>query len=116
MAVDVDLFQTLADPSRRKIVETLRDGEQSVNEIVAAIGLRQPGVSRHLRILGDAGFVHVRPSGTRRLYSLRAEPFHQLDEWVTTYQGLWESRIDRLASSLDRMQQRATNPKAKEPT
>ncbi len=114
--MDVDLFQTLADPSRRRIVETLRDKERSVNEIVAVVGLGQPGVSRHLRILSDAGFVHVRPLGTRRLYSLRPEPFRQLEEWITTYRGLWESRLDRFAAALDRTQQGSTVTNPKEPT
>src|SRR5262245_61143914 len=69
--VHVDLFQTLADPTRRLIIESLQGSEQSVNDIVARVGIHQSGVSRHLRILHEAGFVQVRPEGVRRFYSLR---------------------------------------------
>ncbi len=109
----IDAFQTLADPTRRRIVETLRDGERAVNEIVDAVAVRQPGVSRHLRILHEAGFVAVRPSGQKRLYSLRPEPFRELDAWVAGYRGLWEARLDRLGAELER--RRGTTDR-KEPT
>ena len=97
-----DLFDSLADPMRRRIVEVLRGGERPVNDIVAALEIHQSGVSRHLRILNDAGFVRVRADGARRLYALRPEPFQQLDAWVGRYRGLWEARLDRLAAALDR--------------
>ena len=97
-----DVFQTLADPTRRRIVEALLGGERSVNDIVDAVEIHQSGVSRHLRILHQAGFVQVRPDGPRRHYSLCPEPFHELDAWVTQYRALWEARLDRFAASLDR--------------
>lgn len=81
----VDPFQTLADPSRRRIVDALRDGERPVNDLVALVGLHQSGVSRHLRILHEAGFVQVRPDGQKRLYSLCPEPFRELDAWLAAY-------------------------------
>jgi DNA-binding transcriptional ArsR family regulator len=100
----VDAFQTLADPSRRRIVEALLGGEKAVNDIVDQVEIHQSGVSRHLRILGEAGFVRVRPDGPRRLYSLCPEPFRELDAWVSQYRSLWESRLDRFAAALDRKQ------------
>jgi DNA-binding transcriptional ArsR family regulator len=108
-----DVFQTLADPTRRRIVEALRTGEQAVNDIVDAVDIHQSGVSRHLRILHEAGFVQVRPDGPKRLYSLRAEPFRELDQWVTQYRSLWEGRLDRFAQALER-KQKARAQKRKE--
>lgn len=96
------VFETLADPTRRRLVEALRDGERQVNELVAQVGIHQSGVSRHLRILHEAGFVSVRPDGQRRLYSLRPEPFQELDGWLAGYRGLWEARLDRLGAALER--------------
>jgi DNA-binding transcriptional ArsR family regulator len=100
----IDVFQTLADPTRRRIVETLRRSEQAVNDIVDTVNVHQSGVSRHLRILHEAGFVQVRPDGPKRLYSLRPEPFRELDLWVAGYRGLWEARLDKFADALDRKQ------------
>jgi DNA-binding transcriptional ArsR family regulator len=97
-----DLFQILADPTRRRLVDALRGGERSVNELVDVVGIGQPGVSRQLGILQDARFVVVRPEGRRRLYALRPEPFRELDEWMMGYRGMWEARIDRFAAELDR--------------
>jgi DNA-binding transcriptional ArsR family regulator len=107
-----DVFQTLADPTRRRIVEALRGGEQAVSDIVERMHIHQSGVSRHLRILSEAGFVRVRPDGARRLYSLRPEPFHELDSWLRDYRGLWEARLDKLGEALERKQKaRALKPK-----
>lgn len=99
-------FEILADPARRRIIEELRRGELQVNDIVAAMDIHQSGVSRHLRILGEAGFVQVRPDGARRLYSLRPEPFRELEEWIRGYRTLWESRLDRFGAALERKQKR----------
>lgn len=98
------VFQTLADPTRLRIVEALGAGEQAVNDIVARVDIHQSGVSRHLRILHDAGFVQVRSEGPKRLYSLRPEPFRDLDAWVAQYRSLWEARLDKFAEALDRKQ------------
>ncbi|AKJ03450.1 ArsR family transcriptional regulator [Archangium gephyra] len=103
----LDAFQSLADPTRRRIVETLRRGERQVGEIVQEAGIHQSGVSRHLRILHESGFVSVRPDGQHRLYSLRPEPFRELEEWLSQYRGLWEARLDRLDTAL---KQRRKNP------
>src|SRR6476469_5690319 len=101
MPSQLDTFQTLADPTRRRIVEALRHGEQQVNDLVARAGVHQSGVSRHLRILHEAGFVAVRPDGQRRLYSLKAEPFRELDDWLARYRNLWEARLDRFGAALE---------------
>jgi DNA-binding transcriptional ArsR family regulator len=106
-----DLFQTLADPTRRSIIEALQRREQSVNDIVARVGIHQSGVSRHLRILHDAGFVRVRPEGVRRLYSLRPERFCELEAWLTRFRSLWEARLEKFSEALDQRQRtRRTKP------
>lgn len=104
--VHSEIFEALADPTRRRIVEELRRGERQVNDIVVAMDIHQSGVSRHLRILSEAGFVQVRPVGQRRLYSLRPEPFHELEAWLTGYRALWEARLDRLGTVIDRKTKR----------
>ena len=100
METQLDFFQTLADPTRRLIVEALRSGERQVNDIVEGAGIHQSGVSRHLRILHEAGFVSMRPEGQRRLYSLRAEPFREHDKWLAQYRSLWESALTASESRL----------------
>lgn len=97
----IDAFETLADPTRRRIVAALRAGERPVKDLVAEAGVHQTGVSRHLRILHEAGFVTVRPDGQRRIYALRAEPFQALEAWLADYRQLWESRLDRFGAALE---------------
>lgn len=85
------------DPTRRTILESLRDvRERPVTEIVIVAGISQSGVSRHLRILQEAGFVEVRPEGARRMYSLCQEPFDYLDEWLSSFVHIWNDCLDRL--------------------
>jgi DNA-binding transcriptional ArsR family regulator len=105
--VQLDAFQTLADPTRRRIVEALRDGEQQVGDVVAKAGVHQSGVSRHLRILHESGFVSMRADGQRRLYALKAEPFREIDEWLGQYRKLWEARLDRFGTALEKRQEQA---------
>jgi DNA-binding transcriptional ArsR family regulator len=96
------VFAALADPTRLRIVEALRAaGEQPVGELVGRVAIHQSGVSRHLRILHGAGLVQVRPSGPQRLYSLRPEPFQELDAWLGGYRRLWEARLERLGRALE---------------
>ena len=102
-------FSTLADPTRLRILDALRAGERPVSELVAAVDIHQSGVSRHLRILQEAGFVTVRPEGAQRFYSLRPEPFRQVDAWVAQYRSLWEARLDRFAQQLERKQKARAN-------
>ncbi len=111
-----DVFETLADPTRRRIVEALRGGERAVNDIVDTMDIHQSGVSRHLRILQEAGFVQVRPDGPKRIYSLCPEPFRELDEWVSQYRALWNARLDRFGAELERRQARAAGKDDKEKT
>ena len=101
MIMQLDTFETLADPTRRRIVAALRDGEQPVGDIVRQAGIHQSGVSRHLRILHESGFVSVRPDGQRRLYALRPEPFRDLEAWLADYRRLWEARLDRFGAALE---------------
>lgn len=101
METQLNAFETLADPTRRRIVEALRNGERPVGDIVEQAGIHQSGVSRHLRILLAAGFVAMRPEGQRRLYSLRPEPFRELETWLAQYRLLWEARLDRFGAALE---------------
>jgi DNA-binding transcriptional ArsR family regulator len=103
-----EIFETLADPTRRRIVEALREGEQQVNDIVRQAGIHQSGVSRHLRILHESGFVSVRPDGQRRLYALRPEPFRALEAWLATYRRLWDARLDRFGAALEKRRHERT--------
>ena len=105
-----DPFETLADPTRRRIVAALREGERPVNDIVAEAGVHQSGVSRHLRILHEAGFVTVRPDGQRRLYALKAEPFRELEAWLADYRKLWEARLDRFGAALEERRSKEQKP------
>src|ERR1700691_2627938 len=102
MAMHIRMLQTLQDPTRLHIVEILRGGEHSVNDIVENVDIDQSGVSRHLRILHEAGFVRVRPDGQKRFYSLCPDPFRDLDAWVSQYRQLWEGRLDKFAEALAR--------------
>ena len=94
-------FAVLADPTRRRLVELLHDGERSVNDLVSAVHVAQPGVSRHLRILGEAGLVTKRSAGQRRLYSLRPEPLRELEAWVRRLARVEEDRLGRLAAFVE---------------
>ncbi|MCC6157329.1 MAG: winged helix-turn-helix transcriptional regulator [Deltaproteobacteria bacterium] len=104
-------FETLADPTRRLILEALLGGEKPVGEIVLRAGIHQSGVSRHLRILHEAGFVTVRPDGQRRHYALRPEPFRELDAWLAEYRRLWEERLDRFGVALGNRQKTGSTKK-----
>ncbi|MGK4003449.1 metalloregulator ArsR/SmtB family transcription factor [Sorangium sp. So ce1036] len=103
--MQLDVFQALADPTRRRIVEALRDGEQQVADVVEKAGIHQSGVSRHLRILAESGFVSMRPDGQRRLYALKPEPFQELETWLNQYRKLWDARLDRFGAALEKRQQ-----------
>lgn len=111
----IDTFQALADPTRRRLVEALQAGELAVNELVGRVEIHQSGVSRHLRILQEAGFVQVRPEGPQRLYSLRPEPFRELDTWLAGYRRLWEARLDRLSEALEHKRRERAGRKAPTP-
>lgn len=94
--MNASVFQTLADPTRLKILETLRNGEKTVSYLVDAVEIQQSGVSRHLSILQEAGFVQMRPDGQKRLYSIRSEPFREVADWVHSYEKYWNQKLDNL--------------------
>jgi len=105
----IDSFQTLSDPTRRRVLDALSSGERQVNDIVEMVGIHQSGVSRHLRILHEAGFVTMRPDGQRRLYALKPDPFRELDDWLAKYRALWDARLDRFGAALEVRQKAAEN-------
>jgi DNA-binding transcriptional ArsR family regulator len=93
-------LEVLATPTRRHILDALREGEQPVSDLVRRLSLSQPAVSKQLRILREAGLVTVRPDGQRRLYQLCAEPLAELADWLAPYQQLWQSSLDKLERHL----------------
>jgi|SRR5215510_584174 len=109
--MQMDVFQALADPTRRHVIDALRDGEKQVNDVVERVGIDQSGVSRHLRILLEAGFVSRRPEGQRRLYALRPNRFRELDAWLAQYRRLWEARLDRFGAAIVERQKQQQNTK-----
>jgi DNA-binding transcriptional ArsR family regulator len=94
-------FDVLAEPQRRRILDLLREGERPVGELVDRLEISQPGVSKHLRVLRDAGLVSVRPEGQRRWYGLRPEALAEVDRWLAPYRRLWGRRLDALERHLD---------------
>jgi DNA-binding transcriptional ArsR family regulator len=95
------VFEVLAEPHRRAILELLVTSQQSVGELEQLLGLRQPTVSKHLRVLRDAGFVEARVEGPRRLYRLKPEPLRELDGWLEPFRRIWEPHFDALERHLD---------------
>jgi DNA-binding transcriptional ArsR family regulator len=94
-------FEVLAEPTRRRILDLLLEEPRSVGELVERLGLSQPGTSKHLRVLRDAGLVHVRVDAQRRWYELRPEPLAEIDAWLQPYRQLWTRRLDALERHLD---------------
>jgi len=94
-------FDVLAEPTRRRILDLILGGELCVGDLVKRLRISQPGVSKHLRVLREAGLVQVRQDAQRRLYSVRPEPLHEIDDWIAPYRKLWEDRFDALERHLD---------------
>lgn len=99
----MNTFEVLAEPTRRRILDLLREGERPVGDLVDRLSMSQPGVSKHLRILREAGLVDVRVEAQRRWYQLRPEPLTEIDSWLAPYRELWNERLDALESHLDTM-------------
>ena len=99
----VAAFEIIAEPNRRRILDLLVDGERPVGDLVEELAVSQPAVSKHLRILRDAGLVEVRSDAQRRLYRVRAEPLQAVDAWLEPYRALWSARLDDLERHLDAM-------------
>jgi len=106
-------LKALAEPNRLHIVELLRDGPRPVGDMVQRLHLRQPQVSKHLRVLSDAGLVDARVDAQRRIYTLRTAPLQQLDVWLERYRQLWEQNFKRLDALLDEM--KTSHRKSKHP-
>lgn len=96
-------FDVLAEPNRRRILELLRDQERPVGDLVGELKISQPAVSKHLRILREAGLVEMRSDAQRRLYRVRSEPLREMFEWLKPYRRLWESSLDKLEKRLDQI-------------
>lgn len=97
-------FEAIAEPNRRAILELLRTGELPAGDLVKATGLSQPGLSKHLKLLREAGLVSVRPDGQRRLYRLEPKKLAALDAWLTPFRAAWADRLDALEDHLEREQ------------
>src|SRR5690348_3606027 len=101
MPMSHKVLEAIAEPTRRRILDLVRGRECSVNDLVALVGMHQPGVSRHLKVLRDAGLVEVRRDAQRRIYRLRAEPLRELDAWLEPYRAHWAGRLDALERHLE---------------
>jgi DNA-binding transcriptional ArsR family regulator len=95
-------LRALADPSRRTMLDTLAHGPATAGELAALLPIARPGVSRHLRVLREAGLVEVRPDAQRRVYTLRPQPLAELDDWLGRYRALWQQRLDALHTEVAR--------------
>jgi DNA-binding transcriptional ArsR family regulator len=104
-ATTSDAFNAVAEPRRRQIIDLLADGERPVNDLVQLLGVAQPHVSRHLRILREVGAVQVRDDGRRRLYRLNARALKPIYDWVKTYQRVWSDRFETLDAVLNELKQ-----------
>jgi DNA-binding transcriptional ArsR family regulator len=109
VAIETHAFEVIAEPNRRRILDLLRDRERPVGDIVRALAVSQPAVSKHLRVLREAGLVEVRADAQRRLYRVRAEPLQSIDAWLAPYRVMWSARLDDLERHLDTMDE-GTNP------
>ena len=96
------VLHAVADPSRRTVLEILRQHPATAGELAAALPIARPGVSRHLRVLREAGLVDVRQESQRRIYTLRPEPLAEVDEWLDGYRALWQNRLDALHTEIAR--------------
>jgi DNA-binding transcriptional ArsR family regulator len=103
-ATTSDAFNAVAEPRRRRILELLAPGEQSVNELAASLGVQQPQASKHLRVLREVGLVRVRGVGRQRLYRLNGPGLKPIHDWVTTFERCWSERFDRLDEYLQELQ------------
>jgi len=112
----METFRALAEPSRFQIVELLREGPRPVGDMVHRLRLRQPQVSKHLRVLSDAGLVEARVDAQRRIYALRPEPLQDLEVWLERYRRIWESNFQRLDALLDQMKNDEVRIKRKKRT
>ena len=102
-ATTTDAFNAVAEPRRRQLLDVLAEGERSVNSMVALLGVSQPQVSKHLRVLREVGLVTVREEGRQRLYRLNGEPLKPIHEWVSNYERMWTERFEQLDGVLEEL-------------
>jgi DNA-binding transcriptional ArsR family regulator len=108
-----DAFNAVAEPRRRQILDLLAKGEKPVNDVVASLGLTQPQVSKHLRVLRKVGLVTVRGAGQQRLYTLNAERLKAIYDWVRTFEPFWDQQLDRIKERAEQLaKERAKGPDA----
>lgn len=105
----IETFAALSEPNRFRIVELLRSGPRAVNEIGERLQLNQPQVSKHLRVLKDAGLVDVQPRAQQRLYELRARPLRHLHDWLERYRQVWDARFEELDELVEELKQKETS-------
>jgi DNA-binding transcriptional ArsR family regulator len=111
----LETFRALAEPNRLQIIELLLTGPRPVGDMVDQLGLRQPQVSKHLRVLSEAGLVDVRVDAQRRIYALRPAPLQELEAWLDRYRSIWESNFQRLDALLDHMKAKEKKQVRKKP-
>lgn len=99
-------LNALAEPNRLHMVELLREGPLTVNQIAERLQIRQPQTSKHLKILHEAGLVEVQAEANRRIYKLRPEPLQEMDEWLDSFRSIWEKRLDQLEDYLEKIQKK----------
>jgi DNA-binding transcriptional ArsR family regulator len=100
-AASTDIFQAIADPTRRALLDRLRDGEQPVKQLAEPFNMSLPAISQHLQILCEAGLVEVRKAGRQRLYRLNPEPLKEVSDWITHYEQFWQEKLDALGKYLE---------------
>ena len=105
-ATTTDAFNAVAEPRRRRILDALTAGERAVNDLVAELGIAQPQVSKHLRVLREVGLVEVRGAGRRRLYRLNGTPLKPIHDWLKGYERLWDERFDELEALLEELERK----------
>jgi DNA-binding transcriptional ArsR family regulator len=108
-ATTTDVFNAIAEPRRRELLDKLVDGERSVNDLVELLGLTQPLVSKHLRVLREVGAVRVRDDGRRRLYTVDARALKPIHDWASNYERMWSERFDALDTVLDELKHQEQN-------
>jgi DNA-binding transcriptional ArsR family regulator len=103
--MNTTILSAIAEPNRLRIVELLRENPSPVGEIATRLKLRQPQVSKHLRLLSEAGLVRARPNAQQRIYHLQADPFKELDRWLETFRKIWEGRLDNLSDYMQQLKE-----------
>lgn len=110
-ATTTDAFNAVAEPRRRQILDALAHGERTVGDLVGTLGIAQPQVSKHLKVLREVGLVTAREEGRHRIYRLEARPLESIHDWISRYERMWSERFDRLDEVLEEMKQHGGSPR-----